>query len=197
MSYDRYLAVCNPLHYTRIMNAMLQQYITFVWISSFVLIFLPIVLFPQLSFCGPNVIDHFFCDLAPVLALSCSDTFIIKMEALVFSICVMFLFFFLIISSYVRILLTILRIPSTRGRQKTFSTCSAHLFAVCTYFLSIISIYCDPSSIHPTKINRLQSLVYIVVPPLFNPIIYTLKNKEIQFALQKLRSALKTQFFRS
>ncbi|CAI9590065.1 unnamed protein product [Staurois parvus] len=192
MSYDRYLAVCNPLHYTSIMDVMLKRYIILVWISSFIFIVVPIILLLQLYFCYPNVIDLFFCDLTPLLALSCSDTYAIKTEAIVSSV-LLALCFFLIVFSYVCILLTILRIPSALGRQKTFSTCSSHLLAVLIFFLTIISVYGNPTMVYSSTINKLQSLLYVLVTPFFNPIIYTLRNKEIKSALYKLKNSLKNR----
>ncbi|KAM3924596.1 olfactory receptor 6P1-like [Leptodactylus fuscus] len=186
MSYDRYLAICNPLTYSRIMDSNLQKHLLLTcWGLSFTVTLIPVALMYQLCFCGPFEIDHFFCDLAPVLALSCSDTSVLKTETLVSSIFVVLLPFVLIISSYTCIILTILRIPSTQGRQKTFSTCSAHLLVVCTYFLTIITVYSNPKKYSP-NVNKIRSLLYIVFTPMFNPMIYALRNKEIKNAFRKL-----------
>ncbi|XP_053319916.1 olfactory receptor 11A1-like [Spea bombifrons] len=196
MSYDRYLAICDPLHYYSIMNLNLQkQFIAFSWITSSVVTLFPVILLHQLQFCGPNVIDHFFCDLAPVLELSCSDTSIVKTETLVSSIFVVLLPFLFIISTYVRIIRTILRIQSTQGRQKTFSTCSSHLVIVCTYFLTIITVYSIPSNPYSSTANKIRSLLYIVATPLFNPIIYSLRNKEINMTLSEIYTTLKKMQF--
>ncbi|XP_063785664.1 olfactory receptor 11A1-like [Pseudophryne corroboree] len=187
MSYDRYLAICNPLKYTYIMDISLQHFLLAVsWVTSATVSLLPVVLLHQLYFCGPSVIDHFFCDLDPILNLSCSDTRIIKTEALIASTFVVLLPFLVVISSYTRILITIFRIPSTKSRQKTFSTCSTHLLVVCTYFLSIITVYSNPSKTHSSNVNKVRSLLYTVLTPLFNPIIYALRNNEIKTVLQKL-----------
>ncbi|XP_073479858.1 olfactory receptor 11A1-like [Aquarana catesbeiana] len=186
MSYDRYLAVCKPLHYSQIMNIKLQKcLITTSWLTSLSVSVFPAVLMHQLNFCGPNTIDHFFCDLAPVLELSCSDTSNLQTEALIASIHVVLLPFLFIISSYIRIFITILQIPSAQGRQKTFSTCSAHLLVVCTYFLTIITVYSDPSQTYSSNVNKVRSVLYIVLTPLLNPLIYALRNKEIKDTFQK------------
>ncbi|XP_018426214.1 PREDICTED: olfactory receptor 11L1-like [Nanorana parkeri] len=186
MSYDRYLAVCKPLHYSQIMDIKLQKcLITASWFTSLSVTVLPAVLMHELHFCGPNIIDHFFCDLAPVLELSCSDTSIVKTETFISSLHVVLLPFLFIISSYIRILITIIKIPSAQGRQKTFSTCSAHLLVVCTYFLTIITVYSNPSQTYSSNVNKVRSVLYIVLTPLLNPLIYALRNKEIKHALQK------------
>ncbi|XP_044132742.1 olfactory receptor 11A1-like [Bufo gargarizans] len=186
MSYDRYLAICYPLNYLCIMDTKLQKYLLVAcWVASFTVTLFPVVLMYQLHFCGPNVIDHFFCDLAPILALSCSDTSAIKAETMVSSIFVVLLPFLFIISSYTRIILSILQIPSTQGRQKTFSTCSAHLLVVCTYFLTIITVYSNQKE-YSSTINKIRSLLYVVLTPMFNPMIYALRNKEIQSTFHKL-----------
>ncbi|CAJ0925298.1 unnamed protein product [Ranitomeya imitator] len=193
MSYDRYLAICSPLMYTRTMDSKLQQWLLLTcWAASFTVTLLPIVFMHQLDFCGPFVIDHFYCDLAPILTLSCSDTSAVKIETLVSLIYVVFLPFYFIIYSYTRILLNILRISSSRGRKKTFSTCSAHLLAVCTYFLTIVSVYSNPTN-HSSDVNKIRSLLYIVVTPLSNPMIYALRNKEIKLAFHKLLKNLRKE----
>ncbi|KAM5171539.1 olfactory receptor 10A4-like [Mantella aurantiaca] len=186
MSYDRYVAVCKPLHYSQIMDVKLQKcLITTSWFTSLGVTVLPAVLMRQLNFCGPNIIDHFFCDLAPILELSCSDTSIVKTEVFISSLHVVLLPFLFIISSYIRILVTIIQIPSAQGRQKTFSTCSAHLLVVCTYFLTIITVYSDPSQAYSSNVNKVRSVLYIVLTPLLNPLIYALRNKEIKHIFKK------------
>ncbi|XP_073479857.1 olfactory receptor 6N1-like [Aquarana catesbeiana] len=187
MSYDRYLAVCKPLHYSQIMDIKLQKcLITTSWLTSLSVPVLPAVLMHQLNFCGPNTIDHFFCDLAPILQLSCSDTSILQTESLIASLHVVLLPFLFIISSYIHIFITILQISSAQGRQKTFSTCSAHLLVVCTYFLTIITVYSDPSQTYSSNVNKARSVLYIVLTPLLNPMIYALRNKEIKDTFQKM-----------
>ncbi|KAM4617728.1 olfactory receptor 11A1-like [Discoglossus pictus] len=187
MSYDRYLAICNPLRYTLIMDDRLQNLlISLCWVLGFFVTLLPVILINQLHFCGSRVIGHFFCDLAPLLKLSCSDTTIVQMEAFVSSIPVVLLPFLFVISTYIRIFFTILQIPSTTGRQKAFSTCSSHLAVVCTYYVTIITVYGVPSKGHSLNLGKVQSLLYVVVTPLFNPIIYSLRNQEIKTSLRKL-----------
>ncbi|XP_075434292.1 olfactory receptor 5P66-like [Ascaphus truei] len=186
MSYDRYLAICQPLRYTTIMNFKLRLLLViWSWLLGFTMIILLILPISQLEFCGPNVIDHFFCDFAPLLKHSCSDTSFLEIEIFVLTFPVSFLPFTFIIVTYVCIFLTILRIPSTTGRQKAFTTCSSHLTVVCTYYGTAITIYVVPSRGHSFNINKFLSLLYMVVTPFFNPIIYSMRNQEIKAALRR------------
>ncbi|XP_063785665.1 olfactory receptor 10A7-like [Pseudophryne corroboree] len=192
MSYDRYLAICNPLKYTSIMDFKLQLFLLAVsWVTSVTVSLLQSILLHQLYFCGPSVIDHFFCDLEPILNLSCSDTGIVKTETLISTMFVVIIPFLVVISSYARILFTILGISSTESRQKTFSTCSTHLLVVCTYFLTIITVYSNPSKTYSSNAQKVRSLLYTVLTPLFNPVIYALRNNEIKTALHKLLTQFK------
>ncbi|KAM9313355.1 olfactory receptor 11L1-like [Gastrophryne carolinensis] len=186
MSYDRFLAICRPLHYSYLMTRQLCLQLTGCsWLSG-ILISLPaVVLISMLPFCGPNVIDHFFCDLAPILQLSCSDASFIETEVFVLSFPVLVFPVIFIIITYIQIILTILKIPSTSGKQKTFSTCSSHLIVVCTYFGTLIIVYMTPSV--DRSINKMLALLYTVGTPLLNPIIYSFRNKEIKDAIKKLR----------
>ncbi|XP_075434340.1 olfactory receptor 6B1-like [Ascaphus truei] len=186
MSYDRYLAICHPLRYTTIMNFNLcLQLVIWSWLLGFMIVLLFILPISQLQFCGPNVIDHIFCDFAPLLKHSCSDTSFIVIEDFVLSFPVALFPFVFIIVTYICIFLTILRIPSTTGKQKAFSTCSSHLIVVCTYYGTLIIIYVVPSREHSFAINKVLSLLYTVVTPFFNPLIYSLRNKEIGAALRR------------
>ncbi|XP_075434078.1 olfactory receptor 6B1-like [Ascaphus truei] len=186
MCYDRYLAICHPLRYTTIMDLKLRLLLViWSWLLGFVLTLILIIPISQLQFCGPNVIDYFFCDFAPLLKHSCSDTSFLEIEVFVLSFPIALLPFNFNIVTYVCIFLTILRIPSTTGRQKAFSTCSSHLTVVCTYYGTLIIIYIIPSREHSFNINKVLSLLYIVGTPFFNPIIYSLRNQEIGAALRK------------
>ncbi|XP_075434024.1 olfactory receptor 11L1-like [Ascaphus truei] len=186
MSYDRYLAICDPLRYTSIMN--LRLCITLVicsWLVGFIIMILLCTLISRSGFCRSNVIDHFFCDLAPLAELSCSDTSTVQLVAFLIAAPETLLQIMFIITTYVYISLAILRIPSTTMRQKAFSTCSSHLAVVGTYFGTLIAIYVVPSRGHTFNLNKVLSLLYTVMTPLSNPIIYSLRNQEIRTALQK------------
>ncbi|MEE6522815.1 hypothetical protein FKM82_021435, partial [Ascaphus truei] len=186
MSYDRYLAICNPLLYSSIMDARLCYTLaTLCWLLGFTLTLILAWLLCELQLCGPNVIDHFFCELGPLLELSCSDTSIVEIVVFVLAIPVIAFPFVFILLTYVYISLTILRIPSTTGKQKAFSTCSSHLAVVCVYYGTLIAKYMAPSRGELRNLNKVLSLLCTVVTPLFNPIIYSLRNQEIRAALRK------------
>ncbi|XP_069618680.1 olfactory receptor 10A7-like [Ranitomeya imitator] len=184
MSYDRYLAICHPLHYTSVMDLTfcLRVVLSF-WLIVLGTVLIIFLTLSRLDFCGPNIIDHFFCDLEPLLELSCSDTLIMKMESLVLAVLFAIFPLTIIIVSYVYIIFTILKIPTVTGRQKTFSTCSAHLTVVSLFYGSIIITYAFP---HQQNAKTLLSLLYTVLTPLLNPIIYSLNNRDIKLALRKL-----------
>ncbi|XP_053575518.1 olfactory receptor 6F1-like [Bombina bombina] len=186
MSYDRYLAICKPLHYTSIMSHKLPHYlVTCCWMSGFVLSGLTHILIAEFDFCGPNAIDHFFCDLAPLLELSCSDTSIVQIQVSI-AVIIMGLFqLVFIIVTYICIFISILQISSVTGRKKTFSTCSAHLAVVCTYYGTMIILYMSPARGYSLNFNKALSFINSVVTPFFNPFIYTLRNKDIRFAIRK------------
>ncbi|XP_075681593.1 olfactory receptor 11A1-like [Rhinoderma darwinii] len=186
MAYDRYLAICSPLHYTSIMDQKCCVCLSLcVWVTGLMATIGTIILMSRLQFCGATVINHYFCDREPILSLSCTDTTEVRVEALVFSFFITLWPFVAIIWSYVRIILTILRMTTTNERYKTFSTCSSHLIVVCMYYGTLIIMYVVPSSGQSFNINKLLSLLYIVVTPLLNPIIYSLRNLELRNALKK------------
>uniref|UniRef100_A0A8C4Y9B2 Olfactory receptor n=1 Tax=Gopherus evgoodei TaxID=1825980 RepID=A0A8C4Y9B2_9SAUR len=181
MSYDRYLAICKPLHYvTRMNGRFCIQLAGGSWLSSF------IVLTILMSFCGTNEIDHFFCDLTPVTNLSCSDTSLVTLATLIFTSINMIVPLPLTLASYVYIISTILRIPSTTGKQKAFSTCSSHLIVVTVFYGTLITVYMLPNTGALRAPNKVFSFFYTVLTPLINPFIYSLKNKEVNEALWRI-----------
>ncbi|XP_075061780.1 olfactory receptor 5P81-like [Mixophyes fleayi] len=187
MSYDRFLAICNPLRYTSMMgpNVCLQLVIGS-WLLVTILISSEIVMVCQFNFCGLNYIDHFFCDFGPIVDLATSDTSILMLQDFVISIFMIFFPFAFIIITYICIFITIVKMSSTHRRRKAFSTCSSHLTIVCTYYGTLITVYMTPSNENTSHINKYRSLLYIMATPLMNPIIYSLRNRKIKEALQKL-----------
>ncbi|XP_073403020.1 olfactory receptor 1M1-like [Dendrobates tinctorius] len=186
MSYDRYVAICKPLHYTSVMTyASCVTLVLSSWFLSFFTAFIDILAASKLKFCGPNMIDHLFCDLVPLQDISCSDTFPIKIQLYLLSIPFLIIPSLIIIISYVKIIRAILQIPSNISRQKAFSTCSSHLTVVSIFYWTIFGVYVVPKSFQTSDVNKITSFLYTVITPLINPIIYSFRNKDIKNALQK------------
>uniref|UniRef100_A0A803KB70 Olfactory receptor n=1 Tax=Xenopus tropicalis TaxID=8364 RepID=A0A803KB70_XENTR len=193
MSYDRYLAICNPLRYMSIMNSRLQlQLVTLCWFFSITISVAVSSMIGRLNFCGPNIIDHFFCDFIPILQLSCSDTSAVELKQRLIAAPAAVISIVFIVGTYIRIFIAVLKIPSTSGRQKAFSTFSAHLTVVCIFFGTLIGLYVTPPSGNYLNANKVVSVLYAVVTPLSNPIIYSLRNSEIRMACKKYIAIRKT-----
>ncbi|XP_006135780.2 olfactory receptor 6F1-like [Pelodiscus sinensis] len=187
MAYDRYLAICYPLRYSAIMsNTKSAQLILGSWVSGFVIISCPTSLMAKMSFCGSNVIDHFFCSPDSLVILSCSDTSAFQFAVLIISIIVILGSCLITMVSYICIISTIVKIPSAQGRQKAFSTCSAHLIVVSLWYGSDIFLYIRYSTENSLEINKIVNILGIIVTPLLNPFIYTLRNKEVKKAFWKV-----------
>ncbi|OCT90854.1 hypothetical protein XELAEV_18019471mg [Xenopus laevis] len=198
MSYDRYLAICNPLRYGSIMVFRLCLYMSFwCWVLSFMVSLVLVLLISHLQFCGRSVLDHYFCDLSPLLELSCSSKNVLELTDIIFTIPFILFPFCFILFTYISIGLTILRISSTNGRHKAFSTCSSHLIVVCTYYGMLITIYLVPAKDYTFNMNKMLSLLYTVGTPFLNPVIYSLRNKQIKVALQKCMSSFLVRLFHS
>ncbi|XP_040273831.1 olfactory receptor 11L1-like [Bufo bufo] len=181
MSYDRYVAICNPLHYSSTMTyEFCVKSVTICWLLGYFVSFIVSISPFKLMFCGPNIIDHVFCDIVPLLELSCSDTFIVHLEIYVTGIPIVIIPTTIIVMSYTYIVLAVLRIPSSTGRQKAFSTCSSHLIVVSIFYFSLFSVYVLPKGGQTWLLNKILSLLYTVFTPLINPIIYSLRNKDIK-----------------
>ncbi|KAM4038695.1 olfactory receptor 10A7-like [Anomaloglossus baeobatrachus] len=191
MSYDRYVAICKPLHYNFIMTSGHCVILTVIsWLFGFSLILIDVITIVNIHFCGPNIIDHLFCDLVPLLRLACSDTLIIDLEVYLQSIPNVLIPTTIIVMSYTFIVQTVLRIPSSTGRQKAFSTCSSHLTVVSIFYWTMFSVYIIPTKGQTPIISKILSLLYTVITPLVNPIIYSLRNKDITKAVQKLLTVI-------
>ncbi|XP_057634259.1 olfactory receptor 2A14-like [Chionomys nivalis] len=186
MSYDRFVAICHPLHYTVIMSWRVCTILAAAsWILSFLLALVHLVLILKLPFCGPHEINHFFCEILSVLKLACADTTL--NQIVIFAACVFILVgpLCLVLVSYARILMAILRIQSGEGRRKAFSTCSSHLCVVGLFFGSAIIMYMAPKSQNPETQQKILSLFYSLFNPMLNPLIYSLRNAEVKSALRR------------
>ncbi|KAM5171515.1 olfactory receptor 5P52-like [Mantella aurantiaca] len=186
MSYDRYLAICSPLHYNTIMDMRICSHlVAWSWSVGFLLNLSSIVPMSLMEFCGCNIIDDLYCDHAPLLRASCSDTYILELETMIFSIPIVLFPFMFVIMTYVRIFFAILRISSTSGRRKAFSTCSSHIIVVAIYYGTLVSKYTAPPSGSSLNVNKAISLLYTAFTPLLNPAVYSLRNREIRDAINK------------
>ncbi|XP_068947106.1 olfactory receptor 10AG1-like [Petaurus breviceps papuanus] len=187
MAYDRYVAICKPLNYPLIMNhKVCVCLVAGSWISGIPFHLLLTYLIFSLPFCGSNKLDHIFCDIRPLLKLACGDTSVNEFSFYIIVLIVGVLPFLLIMWSYVKIITTILKVPGNKGRSKAFSTCSSHLIVVLLYLGCGIITYLRPSSSHSIELDKVFSIIYTTVTPVFNPIIYSLRNKDVVFALKKL-----------
>eukprot|EP00079_Xenopus_tropicalis_P034447 XP_017948218.1 PREDICTED: olfactory receptor 1468-like [Xenopus tropicalis] len=187
MSYDRYLAICNPLRYSSIMNHKLcVKLFVMSWLLALSFPLVALIAAATQEFCNQNTINHFFCDYFPLLELSCSDTFVAQILAITVSTPVVLFPFILIIISYICIAHEILKIVSSIGRQKAFSTCSSHLAVVSIFYGTLIGIYVVPTRNQSQTISKLLSLLYTVVTPFINPMIYSLKSADMKNALKNI-----------
>ncbi|NXN88581.1 OR6F1 protein, partial [Bombycilla garrulus] len=184
MAYDRYLAICYPLRYSSLMSSVISVRLALSsWLGGFLAISLLALLTSRQTFCGPDVINHFLCDIDSCLALSCSDTWPVELATFLVSIIVVVASCVATLVSYMYIIASILRIQSAHGRKKAFSTCSAHLSIVTMWYGSTMFLYVKPSAQNSLDLNKIVNTFNTVVTPLLNPFIYTLRNKEVKLAL--------------
>ncbi|XP_006031637.1 olfactory receptor 14A16-like [Alligator sinensis] len=187
MAYDRYLAICKPLHYEIIMNRRAcVQMAAGAWPYGAFNSAMHTGNTFSLPFCHLTIVNQFFCEIPQLLKLSCSDTYLRELEAIVFSVFLVLGCFVFIVVSYVQIFTAVWRIPSEQGRQKAFSTCIPHLIMVSLFLSTGGTAYLKPVSDSPSPLDLLADVLYSVVPPLMNPVIYSMRNKEIQASLRKL-----------
>ncbi|NXO70032.1 OR6B1 protein, partial [Phainopepla nitens] len=187
MAYDRCLAVCSPLHYPLSMGPRAcVQLATGSWLLGFLIAVLKVFFISQLSFCGPSVINHFYCDIGPLLNLSCAQQRVAEVVDFVLALIILLIPLSVIIISYTCIISTILLIPKAQNRKKAFSTCASHLAVVIIFFSATLFMYARPRSINSWDLNKLVSIIYTIVTPMLNPFIYCLRNQEVKDTLLKV-----------
>ncbi|XP_006883181.1 PREDICTED: olfactory receptor 4E2-like [Elephantulus edwardii] len=185
MAYDRYVAICNPLHYPNVMNMKVCVQLVFaLWVGGTIHSLVQAFLTIRLPYCGPNIIDSYFCDAPPVIKLACTDTYLTGMLIVSNSGTISLTCFLALVASYTVILVS-LRKQSAEGRRKALSTCSAHFLVVVFLFGPCIFLYTRPNSSY--SIDKVVSVFYTVITPLLNPLIYTLRNEEVKSAMKQVR----------
>ncbi|XP_065801547.1 olfactory receptor 5AN1-like [Muntiacus reevesi] len=188
MAYDRYAAICNPLLYSSVMSpALCGRMVLGSYMAGLSASISQLCFMLQFQFCGPNVINHFFCDMPQLLVLSCTDTFSVQLFTALLTMIFGIINVSVIMISYVYIVISILKITSVKGRSKAFNTCASHLTAVSLFYTSGMFVYLSSSSGGSSSFDRFASVFYTVMIPLLNPLIYSLRNKEIKDALKRLR----------
>ncbi|KAM4821843.1 olfactory receptor 1468-like [Urocitellus parryii] len=187
MAYDRYVAICFPLHYTTIMSPKLcLSLVVLSWVLTVFHAMLHTLLMARLCFCTENVIPHFFCDMSALLKLSCSDTHVNELVIFITAGLILLIPFVLILLSYGRIVSSILKVPSARGIHKAFSTCGSHLSVVSLFYGTLIGLYLCPSTNNSTVKDTVMALMYTVVTPMLNPFIYSLRNRDMKVAMGRI-----------
>ncbi|KAM6201893.1 olfactory receptor 4E2 [Rhynchocyon petersi] len=195
MAYDRYVAICTPLHYPNVMNMKVcVQLVCALWLGGTIHSLVQTFLTIRLPYCGPNIIDSYFCDVPPVITLACTDTYLTGMLIVSNSGTISLTCFLALVTSYTVILVS-LRKQSAEGRRKALSTCSAHFMVVVFLFGPCIFLYTRPNSSY--SIDKVVSVFYTVVTPLLNPLIYTLRNEEVKSAMKQLRHRQAVFFVKS
>ncbi|XP_014636511.1 PREDICTED: olfactory receptor 11G2-like [Ceratotherium simum simum] len=186
MAFDRYLAICQPLHYPTLMTGRLcTNLVVSCWVLGFLWFLIPIVIVSQMSFCGSRIIDHFLCDPGPLLALTCKKAPGVQLVFSTSSAVPIIILFLCIMASYALVLRAVLKVPSAAGRRKAFSTCGSHLAVVSLFYGSVLVMYGSSITEQEAGTQKTLTLFYSIVTPLLNPMIYSLRNKDMKKALWK------------
>ncbi|XP_075687648.1 olfactory receptor 2B8-like [Rhinoderma darwinii] len=187
MAYDRYMAICYPLHYTTVMErTVCIKIATGNWISGFLLSIFHVVLIWTMYFCDNNKINHFVCEAPELLSLGCGNVSVVEFVIFVFGVLVLIIPIVFIITSYIQIIRAILKMKTSEVQQKTFSTCGSHMLVVTLFYGSAMAAYMKPRSYSIPNMNKILTVIYAVIIPMLNPLIYTLRNKEVKRAVMKV-----------
>ncbi|XP_014648574.1 PREDICTED: olfactory receptor 8J3-like [Ceratotherium simum simum] len=189
MAYDRYVAICNPLLYMAVVSRRIcRLLVSLTYLYSFsTAVVVPSCVF-SVSYCSSNVINHFFCDIVPLLALSCSDTYFAETVVFISATTGLLFSMTIVLVSYFNIVLSILRIRSSEGRKKAFSTCASHMVAVTVFYGTLLFLYVQPQTNHSMDTDKMASVFYRLVIPMLNPMIYSLRNKDVKAAVKRFRT---------
>ncbi|XP_012889964.1 PREDICTED: olfactory receptor 5-like [Dipodomys ordii] len=186
MAYDRYVAICQPLHYPLLMRPQVCMALALIsWLGALVVSMIKTTCIASLFYCGPNVLNQFFCDVSPLLNLSCTHVALAELVDFISAIVIFCGTLLVALASYMAIGRTVLHMPSAAARRKAFSTCASHLVVVGIFYSAALFIYCRPSRIKSMDLNKVLSVIYTVATPMCNPIIYCLRNKEVHDAVRK------------
>ncbi|XP_063312557.1 olfactory receptor 6B1-like [Pelobates fuscus] len=187
MAFDRYVAICNPLHYVTIMDWNICLVLALCsWFTGFLISFIKVYYISRLTFCNSGQINHFFCDVSPILNLACTDMRMAELVDFVLALFILLVPLMLTFISYCCILTAVFGIQTTSGRQKAFSTCASHLAVVIIFYSATLFMYARPSKAQSFNYNKLISVVYTVITPLLNPVIYCLRNKDVKEVIWQL-----------
>ncbi|XP_004470867.1 olfactory receptor 6B9-like [Dasypus novemcinctus] len=197
MAYDRYVAICWPLRYPVMMTTRFCVQLTISsWVSGFTICMAKVYFISQVAFCGNNILNHFFCDVSPILKLACMDFAMAEMVDFILALIILVFPLSATVLSYALVISTILHIPSASGQWKAFSTSASHLTVVVIFYTAVIFMYVRPHAITSFNSNKLISVIYAVFTPMFNPIIYCLRNKEVKQAIRKTMASGRALFLR-
>ncbi|KAM8934157.1 olfactory receptor 10A7-like [Pelodytes ibericus] len=189
MAYDRYVAICYPLHYTITMcKSVCIQIASLTWILGFVLSIFDVALTLNVDICGHNKINHFLCEVPEILSLGCENEMIVEFTIFVTGIIILMIPVTFIVLSYIKIIMAILKMSSSAGQQKTFSTCASHMMVVSLFYGSVMATYMKPRSSSKPGTDKLTAVFYLIITPMLNPLIYTLRNKDMKQAVKKFKT---------